>query len=214
MVAAGVGFNAAKCGSKRQRSVSAASSRDAYNFRLKLPEPNLSPLRHESPFQCCNVVSCQQGKCFIKSMTWLKANLVAMFEFKREVRIKPRLWLYLLLLVLPLSWGQNASRVVWEPSQATTNNKRDVNSGSSGNGLDYAGTNIAKSYDPPPEFYRGPGSTTGSSASSSTGGFVGSTSGGAQLGTVGENLSEAYNKWRQSAVFQDRISVGMYLKER
>lgn len=150
-------------------------------------------------------------------MTWLEANLVAMFEFKREVRIRPRLWLYLLLLVLPLSWGQNASRVVWEPSQATTNNKRDVNSGSSGNGLDYAGTNIAKSYDPPPEFYRGPGSTTGSSASSGAGGFVGSTrggivgstSGGAQLGTVGENLSEAYNKWRQGAAFQDRISVGM-----
>lgn len=97
--------------------------------------------------------------------------------------------------------------MVWEPSQATTNNKRDVSS--SGNGLDYSGTNIAKSYDPPPEFYRGPGSTTGSSASSGSSGFVGSTGGSAQLGTVGENLSEAYNKWRQGAALQDRISVGM-----
>lgn len=140
-------------------------------------------------------------------MTWLKANLVAMLEFKREVRIQSCLWLCLLVFGLPLSWGQNTSRVVWEPSQATTNNKRDVSS--SGNGLDYAGTNIAKSYDPPPEFYRGPGSTTGSSASSGSSGFVGSTGGSAQLGTVGENLSEAYNKWRQGAALQDRISVGM-----
>lgn len=139
-------------------------------------------------------------------MTCLKVNLVAMLEFKREVRIQPCLWLCLLAFGWPLSWAQNTSRVVWEPSQEISNNKRDVSS--SVNGLDYAGTNIAKSYDPPPEFYRGPGSTTGSSVVSGSGGFVGSTGGGAQLGTVGEHLSEAYNKWRQGAALQDRISVG------
>ncbi|XP_023170290.1 uncharacterized protein LOC111599008 [Drosophila hydei] len=104
---------------------------------------------------------------------------------------------------LELGSTQNSSHVVWEPSGTT--NKREV-----ANRLDYAGTNIAKSYDPPPEFYRGPGTTVTSSGSSSS--TVSGTSGlgSAQLGSVGESLSEAYNKWRQSAGQHDRISVGHY----
>ncbi|KAM8716508.1 hypothetical protein ACLKA7_003390 [Drosophila subpalustris] len=137
-----------------------------------------------------------------------------MFEFKRELLAKRRLfWLCLLLLgCVQLTWAQNASTVVWEPSNGNTN-KREV---SNSNGLDYAGTNIAKSYDPPPEFYRGPGSSSGSASGSS---YVGSTgagiggisgSGGTQLGSLGESLSETYNKWRQGSGSQQRISVGHY----
>ncbi|XP_034099350.1 uncharacterized protein LOC117564603 [Drosophila albomicans] len=146
--------------------------------------------------------------CFIKSMTSLEANLVAMFGFKRQLLASRSLWL-LLLFGVPSSWTQNSSStVVWEPSNGNTGNgntnKREV---------DYAGTNIAKSYDPPPEFYRGPGST----GSSGSGSYVGSTGigsvsggGGQQLGSVGESLSDAYNKWRNSAGVQQRISVGHY----
>ncbi|XP_064553853.1 uncharacterized protein LOC135439147 [Drosophila montana] len=122
-----------------------------------------------------------------------------MYANKRKLVIgQLGLWL---CLCQELCWAQNASTVVWEPSTA---NKREV-----GNRLDYAGINIAKSYDPPPEFYRGPGTTSGSgssTASQTTG--VGS---GTQLGNVGESLSEAYNKWRQSTASQhERISVGHF----
>ncbi|TDG43871.1 hypothetical protein AWZ03_009677 [Drosophila navojoa] len=108
-----------------------------------------------------------------------------------------------LYLSLELGSAQNASHVVWEPSRNTS--KREVT-----NRLDYAGTNIAKSYDPPPEFYRGPGSTITSPASSSISSAGTSVLGGAQLGSVGESLSEAYNKWKQSAGQHDRISVGHF----
>ncbi|EDW57630.1 uncharacterized protein [Drosophila virilis] len=121
------------------------------------------------------------------------------------------LWLCLCLcLCQELCWAQNASTVVWEPSTASGNaNKREV-----GNRLDYAGTNIAKSYDPPPEFYRGPGTTSSgsSTASHSASSLLGSTGvgSGSQLGNVGESLSEAYNKWRQSTGQHERISVGHF----
>ncbi|KAH8262877.1 hypothetical protein KR044_001269 [Drosophila immigrans] len=133
-----------------------------------------------------------------------------MFGFKRQLLAARCLWLLCLFFGLPSSWAQNSSStVVWEPSNGNTN-KREVGSSS---GPAYAGTNIAKSYDPPPEFYRGPGSTS----SSGSGSFVGSTglgsvsgSGGQQLGSVGESLSETYNKWRNGAGVQQRISVGHY----
>ncbi|KAH8376982.1 hypothetical protein KR093_002497 [Drosophila rubida] len=143
-----------------------------------------------------------------------------MFGFKRQLLAARSLWLLCLLFGVPTAWSQNSSTVVWEPSNGSAGNgnanKREVGSS---NGLDYAGTNIAKSYDPPPEFYRGPGST----ASSGSGTFVGSTGigissgsgsgngiGGHQLGSVGDSLSETYNKWRNGAGVQQRISVGHY----
>ncbi|XP_034474837.1 glycine-rich cell wall structural protein 1.8 [Drosophila innubila] len=137
-----------------------------------------------------------------------------MFGFQSELLAKRSL-LLLLLGCVQLSRAQNASTVVWEPSNGNTS-KREVSSSS--NGLDYAGTNIAKSYDPPPEFYRGPGSSSGSVSGSyvgSTGAGIGGISGiggsgGTQLGSVGESLSETYNKWRHGAGSQQRISVGHY----
>ncbi|EDV93977.1 uncharacterized protein LOC6562104 [Drosophila grimshawi] len=144
-----------------------------------------------------------------------------MFEFKRKLHAKLGLWLFVLFVCLQRSCAQNASTVVWEPSNGTnsndnnnlnTNNKRDV---SNNNRLDYGSASIAKSYDPPPEFYRGPGSTSsGSSTSIShpvSNKYLGSAvGGGAQLGSVGESLSEAYNKWRQGVGQHDRISVGHF----
>ncbi|XP_016989271.1 serine/threonine-protein phosphatase 1 regulatory subunit 10 [Drosophila rhopaloa] len=72
-----------------------------------------------------------------------------------------------------------------------------------GNHLDLAGSATAKSFEPPPEFYRGPGSG-GSSP-------LRGPSSHPSLGSVGESLSETYNKWRAGATnLQDRISVGPY----
>ncbi|XP_017836334.2 LOW QUALITY PROTEIN: uncharacterized protein LOC108595580 [Drosophila busckii] len=129
-----------------------------------------------------------------------------MFVVKRKVHAC--LWLCFCLGVKSaLAQAQNSSQassdhVVWEPSSGSTN-KREI---SNANGLDYAALNIAKSYDPPPEFYRGPGS----SGKRQHGSGVSSAGSGPQLGSVGEHLSEAYNKWRQNANLQDRISVGHY----
>ncbi|XP_034656155.1 fibroin heavy chain [Drosophila subobscura] len=88
-----------------------------------------------------------------------------------------------------------------------------------------SGAAAAKSYDPPPEFYRGPGSVQ--KLDSTAAGFIskpigalppvggagaGAGAGGAAPG-AGESLSEAYDKWRKgggSRPLQDRISVGHY----
>ncbi|KAH8327665.1 hypothetical protein KR074_008430 [Drosophila pseudoananassae] len=86
--------------------------------------------------------------------------------------------------------------------------------------LDPIGSPAAKSYDPPPEFYRGPGSTP-SKSDSTAASFISkpigslppsgihSSGAGSQLSSLNENLSEAYDKWRLGgAALQDRISVG------
>ncbi|KAI8041856.1 hypothetical protein M5D96_006126 [Drosophila gunungcola] len=82
--------------------------------------------------------------------------------------------------------------------------------------LDPLGSAAAKSYDPPPEFYRGPGSTTSKLDSTAAGflskpiGALPPAGGGHQVGSPNDNLSEAYDKWRLGGNFQDRISVGHY----
>ncbi|XP_017010827.2 uncharacterized protein [Drosophila takahashii] len=89
--------------------------------------------------------------------------------------------------------------------------------------LDPLGSAAAKSYDPPPEFYRGPGSST-SKLDSTAAGFISKPIsslppagggghigyGGAQTSSLNENLSEAYDKWRLGGNIHDRISVGHY----
>ncbi|XP_017058917.1 uncharacterized protein LOC108099801 [Drosophila ficusphila] len=84
--------------------------------------------------------------------------------------------------------------------------------------LDPLGSAAAKSYDPPPEFYRGPGSSASSSASkldSTAAGFISKPIGalppvGGGSSSQAENLSEAYEKWRLGGNIHDRISVGHY----
>lgn len=71
----------------------------------------------------------------------------------------------------------------------------------SGNQLDQASSVAAKSFEPPPEFYRGPGSNPNKHPS---------------LGSVGESLSETYNKWQGGGNggyggLQERITVGRNL---
>ncbi|XP_020816044.1 uncharacterized protein LOC110190079 [Drosophila serrata] len=87
--------------------------------------------------------------------------------------------------------------------------------------LDTLGSAAAKSYDPPPEFYRGPGSSTKSTSKldSQAAGFISKPIGSlppvggihSQIDSVNDNLSEAYDKWRLGGGnLQDRISVGHY----
>ncbi|XP_001970303.2 POU domain, class 3, transcription factor 1 [Drosophila erecta] len=76
----------------------------------------------------------------------------------------------------------------------------------SGSQLDLAASANAKSFEPPPEFYRGPASGGGLEVNSPI-----SSSGHPSLGSVGESLSDTYNRWRAGgAHLQDRISVGPY----
>ncbi|EDW88518.1 serine/threonine-protein phosphatase 1 regulatory subunit 10 [Drosophila yakuba] len=113
------------------------------------------------------------------------ASLVIMFVRNRKLRIAIGLIFWTSLAV-----AQNASdeRV----------------SERSGNQLDLAGSATAKSFEPPPEFYRGPGSGLESNTPISS-------SGRPSLGSVGESLSDTYNRWRAGgASLQDRISVGPY----
>ncbi|XP_017060648.1 uncharacterized protein LOC108100994 [Drosophila ficusphila] len=110
-------------------------------------------------------------------------TLVIMFASKLKLRIALSLFFWTNLVV-----GQNAT--VEGVSDRTENQ------------LDLAGSATAKSFEPPPEFYRGPGSGSSSSSGSSS---------HPSLGSVGESLSETYNNWRAgSGNFQDRISVGHY----
>ncbi|XP_070141549.1 prisilkin-39 [Drosophila kikkawai] len=85
--------------------------------------------------------------------------------------------------------------------------------------LDTLGSAAAKSYDPPPEFYRGPGSSTKSTSKldSQAAGFISKPIGSlppvggvhSQISSLNDNLSEAYDKWRLGGgSLQDRISVG------
>ncbi|XP_043662937.1 glycine, alanine and asparagine-rich protein [Drosophila teissieri] len=115
------------------------------------------------------------------------ASFVIMFARNRKLRIA-----FGLIFWTSLAVAQNASdeRV----------------SERSGNQLDLAGSATAKSFEPPPEFYRGPGSGGGLEANRPI-----SSSGHPALGSVGESLSDTYNRWRAGgASLQDRISVGPY----
>ncbi|KAH8297967.1 hypothetical protein KR018_003233 [Drosophila ironensis] len=99
----------------------------------------------------------------------------------------------LLSLCLSGALAENSTTV--EPS---------VVSGRAGNHLDLFTSATGKGFDPPPEFYRSPGTDRGGGLMS--GGPGGQTA----LGSVGETLSETYNKWRgvQALGLQQRISVG------
>lgn len=86
--------------------------------------------------------------------------------------------------------------------------------------LEALGSAAAKSYEPPPEFYRGPGSSSSSTSKldSQAAGFISKPIGSlppvggvhSQLSSINDNLSEAYDKWRQGGSLQDRISVGEF----
>ncbi|XP_017132194.1 serine/threonine-protein phosphatase 1 regulatory subunit 10 [Drosophila elegans] len=117
-----------------------------------------------------------------------------MFACKRQLRI-----------ALGLAWFGMSIAVAQNASDAGVSS-RAVSQ------LDLAGSATAKSFEPPPEFYRGrgPGSGGGGGAGLETTPLSGSTS-HPSLGSVGESLSETYNKWRAGgANLQDRISVGPY----
>ncbi|XP_017156849.1 uncharacterized protein LOC108165327 [Drosophila miranda] len=135
----------------------------------------------------------------------LKQNLLPVSSF---------CWCICLWLSLVSAQEQNSSAVIqtadsWTPlkppqkRQASVPLKTAVSSAA------------AKSYDPPPEFYRGPGSIP--KLDNTAAGFISKPIGAIPLGgtpKIGgfkENLSEAYDKWRQGGrPLQDRISVGHY----
>lgn len=120
------------------------------------------------------------------------ASLVIMFARNRKLRIAIGLIFWTSLAV-----AQNASAQYEAVSQR------------SGNQLDLAGSAIANSFEPPPEFYRGPGSGGGGLENNTPI----SSSGHPSLGSVGESLSDTYNRWRAGgANLQDRISVGESLE--
>ncbi|KAH8380200.1 hypothetical protein KR009_009448 [Drosophila setifemur] len=123
-----------------------------------------------------------------------------------------------LILSLSLTYtsaeAQNSSQETdsWKPVQPQKRQVQVVK-------LDPVGSPSAKSYDPPPEFYRGPGSTA-SKQDSTAASFIskpigslppaGGNRGNSQTSSLNENLSEAYDKWRLGGSLQDRISVGHY----
>ncbi|KAH8334150.1 hypothetical protein KR059_006949, partial [Drosophila kikkawai] len=105
-----------------------------------------------------------------------------MFACKRKLQAALQL---LLLMSLWLRFG------------LTQNASHEIATGRSENQLDLSSSVAAKSFEPPPEFYRGPGSHPNNHPS---------------LGSVGESLSETYNKWQglgnSQGGLQERISVG------
>ncbi|XP_043950296.1 serine/threonine-protein phosphatase 1 regulatory subunit 10 [Drosophila biarmipes] len=157
----------------------------------------------------------------IKSMTWRRRSLVTMFASKRQLAIAFGLIFWTCLAV-----AQNASDKVVsdrggnqldQAGSATAKGGfepppefyRGPGSGSVSNTLSGSSAH-SKSFEPPPEFYRGPGSGGGSGAGSGVNPLSGSST-HPSLGSVGESLSETYNKWRAGgAHLQDRISVGPY----
>nr|XP_016933057.1 uncharacterized protein LOC108012267 [Drosophila suzukii] len=136
--------------------------------------------------------------------------------FALKGKLLPALGLYLgLFITVTAAQVQNKTKEPesWKPMQPQ---KRQAIVK-----LDPLGSAAAKSYDPPPEFYRGPGSTT-SKLDSTAAGFIskpisslppaggGGGPGGSHISSLHENLSEAYDKWRLGGSIQDRISVGHY----
>ncbi|EDX10836.1 GD12416 [Drosophila simulans] len=117
-----------------------------------------------------------------------------------------------LLLTITHASAQNASKESesWRPMQPR---KRQAIVK-----LDPVGSAAAKSYDPPPEFYRGPGSSP-SKLDSTAAGFISKPIGalppvggahGSQASGLNDNLSQAYDKWKLGGNIHDRISVGHY----
>nr|XP_016945971.1 serine/threonine-protein phosphatase 1 regulatory subunit 10 [Drosophila suzukii] len=144
------------------------------------------------------------------------ASLVIMFACKRKLRIA-----FGLIFWTSLAVAQNASDKVVsdrggsqqdQAGSATAKSYepppefyRGPGSGSGSNTLSVSNTH-SKGFEPPPEFYRGPGSEAGSGSHTLSG-----SSTRPSLGSVGESLSETYNKWRAGGSnLQDRISVGPY----
>ncbi|KAH8259013.1 hypothetical protein KR038_007366 [Drosophila bunnanda] len=107
-----------------------------------------------------------------------------MFVCKRKLQAALQLQL-LLLLSLCLGFA------------LTQNSSQELATGRSENLFNLSSSVAAKSFEPPPEFYRGPGSSANNQHS---------------LGSVGESLSETYNKWKvlgnSQGSLQERISVG------
>ncbi|KAH8248852.1 hypothetical protein KR032_003805 [Drosophila birchii] len=101
-----------------------------------------------------------------------------MFSCKRKLQAVLQLLLLLLSLCLGFGLTQNSTE-------------------GSENQLDLSSSVAAKSFEPPPEFYRGPGSSPNNPHS---------------LGSVGESLSDTYNRWQglgnSQGGLQERISVG------
>ncbi|SPP87298.1 blast:Annexin B11 [Drosophila guanche] len=117
------------------------------------------------------------------------------------------LWLSAVLAQERNTTADTATATSWTPLKPPQ--KRQASSGA-------AGAAAAKSYDPPPEFYRGPGSVQ--KLDSTAAGFISQPIGalppvGGAGAAATESLSEAYDKWRNgggSRPLQDRISVGHY----
>ncbi|XP_002095027.3 uncharacterized protein LOC6534347 [Drosophila yakuba] len=133
--------------------------------------------------------------------------------FASKGKLLPALGLCLgLLLTINLASAQNASKESesWQPMQPQ---KRQAIVK-----LDPVGSAAAKSYDPPPELYRGPGSST-AKLDSTAAGFISKPIGalppvggvhGSQASSLNDNLSQAYDKWKLGGNIHDRISVGHY----
>ncbi|XP_039485268.2 uncharacterized protein LOC120447780 [Drosophila santomea] len=133
--------------------------------------------------------------------------------FASKGKLLPALGLYFgLLLTINFASAQNASKESesWQPMQPQ---KRQAIVK-----LDPVGSAAAKSYDPPPEFYRGPGSST-PKLDSTAAGFISKPIGalppvggvhGSQASSLNDNLSQAYDKWKLGGNIHDRISVGHY----
>jgi len=135
--------------------------------------------------------------------------------FALKGKLLPAFGLYLgLFITVSAAQAQNKSKEPesWKPMQPQ---KRQAIVK-----LEPLGSAAAKSYDPPPEFYRGPGSTT-SKLDSTAAGFIskpvsslppagagGGGHGGSHISSLHESLSEAYDKWKLGGNIQDRISVG------
>jgi len=172
---------------------------------------------HKLDGTICRQSPAKSLRLFYKVDDMAPASLVIMFACKRKLRIA-----FGLIFWTSLAVAQNASD--------------KVVSDRGGSQLDQAGSATAKSFEPPPEFYRGPGSGSGSNTLSGSNthskGFEpppefyrgpGSEAGSGShtlsgsstrpsLGSVGESLSETYNKWRAGGSnLQDRISVGEFL---
>ncbi|XP_022215386.2 uncharacterized protein LOC111069581 [Drosophila obscura] len=125
-------------------------------------------------------------------------------------------WCLCLWLSAVVAQKQNSTADAWTPLKPPQKRQISVSLDSGGS----AAAAAAKSYDPPPEFYRGPGSVQ--KLDSTAAGFISKSIGAlppggggesaAKIGGFKESLSEAYDKWRQGGgrPLQDRIGVGQY----
>ncbi|KAH8413360.1 hypothetical protein KR009_010378, partial [Drosophila setifemur] len=102
---------------------------------------------------------------------------------------------------------QTAYLSLWLSAVLAQNASDERVTGRAGNQIDLASSATGKGYQPELEFYRGPGSGSGLGS-----GPLSGTNSHPSLGSVGESLSETYNKWRGGAGggLQQRISVGHY----